>query len=396
MKVIEMKNWSNSQLKSILLWFFTFSISFILLHASDWIILRVSNLHLIPMFNDTRLVLASSDCARELGGGFLGENIAQSCTYNYGYSLIKIFHLLNIGLRDANQVGFLLAFIYTLVISFFASLLSPRSLKSKIFLFIILLSHPSIFLVERGNFDILMIFLISLFVVFWSMNLKYLSLFPLLLSALIKFYSLPIFVFMLLGRLKRSEKLITLIIFSVGVASVLPNILQIDGNFPRNCSAAFGNPVIFECAREVGILIPDRAQDILGLILLASAYLLLKKFRLIPSQTFEDSLAAKLSLTLSIVFLACYFAFINVDYRLVFLLFPALYEIFVATKVAKVKYIMGVLLFGAVWFGDLSFGLQPLGDILLMFWVIILTKRVVGSLRLMLPRDYLNVGEWKK
>jgi hypothetical protein len=182
----------------------------------------------------------------------------------------------------------------------------------------------------------------------------------------------------------------------VGVSFALPNILQIDGNFPRNCSAAFGNPVLFECAREVGILIPDRAQDILGLILLAPAYLLLNKFRLIPSGAFEDSLAAKLSLTFSIVFLACYFAFINVDYRLVFLLFPALYEIFVATKVSRAKFILGVLLFGAVWLGDFSFSLQPLGDILLMFWVIILTKRVVGSLRLMLPRDYLNVRKWKK
>lgn len=396
MKVSEMKFWSHSQIKLFLRWFFIFSISFVALHSSGWTILRFSDLHLLPMFNDTRLVLASSDCARELGGGFLGENIAQSCTYNYGYSLIKIFHLLNIGLLDANQVGLLLALIYILVISFFASLLPSRSLKSNIFVFIILLSHPSIFLVERGNFDILMIFLILIFVVLWSMNLKYLSLFPLLLSVLIKFYSLPIFVFLLFNRLRRSEKLITLIFFSVGVSFALPNILQIDGNFPRNCSAAFGNPVLFECAREVGILIPDRAQDILGLILLAPAYLLLNKFRLIPSGAFEDSLAAKLSLTFSIVFLACYFAFINVDYRLVFLLFPALYEIFVATKVSRAKFILGVLLFGAVWLGDFSFSLQPLGDILLMFWVIILTKRVVGSLRLMLPRDYLNVRKWKK
>lgn len=366
------------------------------LHFTDWIILKISNLQLLPIFNDTRLVLASSDCAKELGGDLLGQNIAQSCTYNYGYSLIEIFHLLNVGVDDSNSVGILLAFVYIFLISFFASLLKFRSSREKFFAYFILLSHPSIFLVERGNFDILMISLISLFVVLWSMNFKILSLFPLLISVLIKFYSLPIFVYLFFNQSKRSEKLFIIIFFTVGIAFTIPNILQIDGNFPRNCSAAFGNPVIFECAREVGIVIPDRVQDVLGLVLLVPAYVFLKKFHLLPTEKFEDSLAAKLSLIFSIVFLSCYFAFINVDYRLVFLLFPALYEIFVVTPDPKAKNTLGAILFGAVWLGDLSFNLQPLGDIFVLFWVIILTKRVVGTLRLKLPRDYLNIRQWKK
>ncbi len=380
-------------------WFLVFSTSFHAMHLTDWLILRFSNLHLLPMFNDTRLILNSSDCARNLAGSAVKINVAQECTYNYGYTIIDFFHFFDINADNSNSVGLVLAISYILLLSFFASLIPVRSSRGKLFLFFILFSHPSIFLVERGNLDIVMIELVTLFVVLLIGTRFPIFIFPLFLSALIKFYTLPIFIFLFFTRLIKPIKAILLFFLLLGLVLVVPNILEIDGNFPRNCSAAFGNAVIFECAREVGIHIPSRLQDFLGIMLLVPTYMLVIKLRLLPTRKIEHTLAENLSFYLSLVFLACYFAFVNVDYRLIFLLFPALYEVSILRNEPSTRFKLGALLLCAVWLGDISFGLQPLGDFCIMFWVVILTMRVLDFSRTLigeLPRNYLNIWERKK
>ena len=92
-----------------------FYLFFIVLNwYTDWLVLRISDLHLLPNFNDLRLVLASSDCASGFGYLTFSENISKACTYNYGFSLIRFFHVLGVTAEQADVIGFL---FLTLMIS---------------------------------------------------------------------------------------------------------------------------------------------------------------------------------------------------------------------------------------------------------------------------------------
>jgi hypothetical protein len=146
-------------------------------------------------------------------------------------------------------------------------------------------------------------------------------------------------------------------------------------NFPRNCSASFGNPVLFVCFREAGVDIPNLVQNVLGFSLFIIITLTL--YRLNFRKLYSFHFGGKISLidqrfdvlyvTSSITFLLCFFSSVNVDYRLIFLAYPALKEV-LGCQTGKQKNFLFVVLALAFWFGDNVFFLQPIGDLAVTFW----------------------------
>ena len=344
---------------------------------SDWLILRISDLHLLPNFNDLRLVLASSDCASSYGYITFSENISKACTYNYGFSLIRFFHFLGINADHAEVVGFLFLILMISALVLLHLLLGAKSGFENFIIFSILMSPISAFLIERANFDILIFLLIIAASFLITRSMSKLGLLVIFIASLVKFYTLPLLLLVFLFKQSLFNRFTGLFLFLVGSFIALHDIrlIQAGMNFPRNCSASFGNPVLFVCFRETGIDIPNMVQNVLGfsLFIIVTSTLYRLNFRKLYSFHFSGKISLidqrfdVLYVTSSITFLLCFFSSVNVDYRLIFLAYPALKEV-LRCPTRKQKNFLFAILALAFWFGDNVFFLQPIGDLAVTFW----------------------------
>lgn len=365
----------------------TFYLFFIVLNwYTDWLVLRISDLHLLPNFNDLRLVLASSDCASSFGYLTFSGNISKACTYNYGFSLIRFFHVLGFTADQADVIGFL---FLTLMISALVLIhlkLGPSSSFENLIIFSILMSPISTFLIERANFDILIFVFVVAGSLLLSRNKTKLGLLAIFMSSLIKFYTLPLLFLVFLFKNSLFNRLFGLFLFLLGSSIAVHDIrlIQAGFSFPRNCSASFGNPVLFVCFREAGIDIPNQIQNLLGIFLFTVVSLILFNLKFREKYSFKiyrkiiliNQKFDVLYISTSVTFLICFFSSVNVDYRLIFLAYPALKEV-LCCKENKHKYFLFSVLILAFWFGDNAFFLQPVGDLAVTFWASQLTIKLM-------------------
>ena len=107
----------------------------------------------------------------------------------------------------------------------------------------------------------------------------------------------------------------------------------------------------------------------------------------------KDSLIDKkfdvLYISTSITFLLCFFSSVNVDYRLIFLAYPALKEV-LECQDKKLRYSLFAILSVAFWFGDNVFFLQPIGDLAVTFWASQLTIKLMIYIGLLRSRQQLK------
>ena len=379
----------------------TFYLFFIALNwYTDWLVLRISDLHLLPIFNDLRLVLASSDCASGFGYLTFSENISRACTYNYGFSLIRFFHVLGVTAEQADVIGFL---FLTLMISALVLIhlkLGARSGFENFIIFSILMSPVSAFLIERANFDILIFALVIAGSLLLTGSKTKLGLLAIFIASLIKFYTLPLLFLVFLFKSSLFNRLFGLFLFLLGSSIAVHDIrlIQAGLSFPRNCSASFGNPVLFVCFREAGIDIPNQIQNLLGIFLfivvsLILFYLKFKEaysFKIYRWNIFVNQKFDVLYISTSVTFLICFFSSVNVDYRLIFLAYPALREV-LCCKENKHRYFLFSMLILAFWFGDNAFFLQPLGDLAIVFWASLLTIKLMITIGLLRSRGMVKI-----
>ena len=360
---------------------------------SDWAILKVSNLHLLPNFNDLRLVLASSDCARQFGFITFSENIARECTYNYGFSLVRIFHIFGINSSHANFIGLILLFACLLSLIYLHLRLNPIGKLSYLVIALVLMSPISSFLIERANLDILIFLFVLIGSWFFTRGNTKLAFLAIFLASLIKFYTLPLLLLALVFKNSLVNRIFGILLFVVGTLVAIHDIRLIGGNFPRNCGASFGNPVIFVCFREVGVEVPSQIQNIMGFLLFVAIVLLIYYFKY--SDGFDLNIRFRfdlkyhefdiLYLFTSLTFLFCFFSSVNVDYRLIFLAYPALKETLTCPSEKYRKLFLLPSLILAFWFVDNSFFLQPIGDLAVTFWAAQLLFRLLINSGVMRP-----------
>ena len=367
--------------------------------VSGWIILRISDLHLLPIFNDLRLVLASSDCASSFGYIRFSENISMACGYNYGFSLIRFFHIFGINSDYADIIGLLFLILMITALVFLHLKLGALSGFENFIIFCILMSPISVFLIERANFDILIFVFVVLASSLFNGSLTKLGLLAIFIASLIKFYTLPLLFLVFMFKNSLFNRLFGVFLFLLGSSIALHDIrlIQLGLSFPRNCSASFGNPVLFVCFREAGIDIPNQVQNLLGFLLfiiftLALYSLNFRKlysFRFGRRITLIDKKFDVLYISTSITFLLCFFSSVNVDYRLIFLAYPALKEV-LECQDKKLRYSLFAILAVAFWFGDNVFFLQPIGDLAVTFWASQLTIKLMICIGLLRSRQQLK------
>jgi hypothetical protein len=257
------------------------------------------------------------------------------------------------------------------------------------------MSPVSAFLIERANFDILIFAFVVAGSSLISRGKTKLGLLTIFVASLIKFYTLPLLFLVFMIKSSPFNRLFGLFLFLVGSSIAVHDIrlIQLGLSFPRNCGASFGNPVLFVCFREVGIDIPNQIQNVLGIFLFIIVSLIL--FNLNFKKTYLFKVYHRISLinqkfdvlyiSTSVTFLICFFSSVNVDYRLIFLAYPALKEM-LSCKENKLRYFLFSMLILAFWFGDNAFFLQPLGDLAIVFWASQLTIKLMIAFGLLRSR----------
>ena len=296
----------------------------------NWPGLRISNLLGWTRFEDLKSVMRSAECYRIYGSNGLNGIPNTDCIpYQYSIELIKFINLSKMYLHAET-----IAFSLTLILLFSllrVAYIRDNFLKPHVNAFIF--ASPGIWLLlERGNVDIFIVGLILLSAYLLRQNKPSLALLTLLVSAYVKFYTLPLILFFVLARkfnifLRMSAG----VLFIVSTGFLGREILNLKA-VANNWNVSFGLteiPMLFDAAfQKLGLKIFEFGKIInqsIGLFILLCIFGIM-----IQAATFNLSEIKKLKmkdnngryyihLLSGSTFLICYLAGQNYDYRLIFL-----------------------------------------------------------------------------
>jgi hypothetical protein len=334
---------------------------FVLQYFSGWFYLGGRN-----GFGDFGYVLERIPCIEGNWDVLYGPRTDDVCSgYIYGSSLLNLLKAFNASSSNLFFLSYF--FISVLTIIFLCSIFSLKlNFLQKLFSTILFFSPPIVLLIERLNIDLL-IFI----VVFFAANTpKRIAncLTPLLIgiTSAVKFYTLPIFL-PLLKQAHGKIKVYTIAILSFVVYIILMDLNRIQ-NLPWDARNMFGNVIWAEYL----LYLVNGSQthgnfflaSIFGLTIFCSVYLALMNLPIAIS--LKGTLTEKnqrFILYLSLIYISCYFIGLNVDYRMIYLLFIFMIfeSIFLFNELGSALFRIGVFL---SFFMSYPTGwLQPIGDL---------------------------------
>lgn len=317
----------RSHLKRIT--FITLCSFFVLNEATDWLILRLWSFRGPVQFLDLNTVLTNVDCFEEFSWNVYNTEVGNPCVnYIYGSTLIRILYFLGLGSEQTVLIGYISTIILCLILSNL-SLNFFQASKLRSFVFVIaVVSPPTLLLVERANFDWLIFSLVYLGCFLFATHRRRFGLIVVALSALIKFYSFPLLLFALFLTKSRKEVIFGCVVAVLSLVIILRDLTLLNTIYVAGWNATFGNNIWASYLTMLDIKLSTFASSILGFSITAILVIILH-FIIPNSQIheykFRSSSTTEYFASFSmIIFLACFFAGINFDYRLVFLI-PALW-----------------------------------------------------------------------
>jgi len=286
--------------------------------------------------------------------------------------------MLNI-LNIENSSTYILGWLFIALISILLGVItsarfSPKRKEMELFLVLVFVSPPVMLLLERGNFDILMIVLLFLSAFAYSKNHISSSIALICLSALFKFYTLPIALVLIFFLKTKSSIFFGLVTTLLTTFLVLFDLVRIQHSFPTSISGAFGNQLLGSYIEIFGFEFSRVTRDLIGVLSIVFVMTAIDRVRFFkrffPIVLNKDNAQSKLFFILEAFFFAaffcCFFGGISYDYRLIFLQVATFLEI---TRLHNLGYsVFGqqVLLLIISWFSFNLLYLQPLSDIAIL------------------------------
>lgn len=339
-------------------------------------------------YMDQESTLNYAECYKLFGNEIYKSNISPASCGNFlnSVELLRIINFLNLSVKDSFAIGttFMWLTISILCLMFF---ISKELGKTQYAIAMVACLSPGVWLLlERGNYDELMFCLTVAAGFLLGSRYKVLGVLIVGFTVLLKFYTLPAFVFALLqieNKKIRRIFLLTLIPLLLYTLKLFSQVVS----FPSTWSISFGlkslglySELAMQYFVNSSILLPTLLTPVPGLILLAILTFLMKRFAVRPSLRIEDPKKLQrityLYNLLLVVFLSCYFAGINYDYRLVYLSFLVGISsaIFHLNRYSAILIVSGLL---ALTFNTYLFGLngipslaiQMSGDLFLSTYV---------------------------
>ena len=349
--------------------FITYFLFYVLNSKFNWPILRLGDAWFDRSYDDTKQILRSLDCYTVAGRTIYEEN---SCSfYIYGISLLEFLKFF--GFTSSTALGNLFFIFHIGIYSFFSFLIyNKHGIRYCLISILICTSPPSHYLIERGNFDTLIVLLLLLSTYLFYKNNYLLSSIFLSIASLIKFYSLPLFiVYLFLLFVKRSSFLkYNLLIFVFTFVLVLRDILALPINLSTSFGGyggTFGMKIFLVYAIKFSSIFKNDFFALIYLLLFLLLFLLLLT-RYSLGKLFQDakySLTTLITIIFGFQFIISFVSGLNNDYRLIFLsIFLLSLQLEPFRIEPKNRYI---LFFGvsSLWLSYPAWIFQVVGDIFL-------------------------------
>ena len=301
---------------------------------SHWWTLAITGIRGGYTLLDLKLVLKSFDCYQIVGDDVFELATGDPCTgYLYGRNFLLLMTKMGLGEKHATILGLLLISLFLILAA--AIIAFPGSEKGSIVLGLLVFTSPSCWLLlERANLDILIFILVVVgLVLLWYQQPTPAALI-FAASALIKFYTLPL-VFLAIPFYAKLRSRFIYMGFSFTLVLVVLTEIQKIPKFPGTWYVSFGNQVVGHwwnlLIKIKNIDLPSVSMitsSLIGLISVSIAMFLAHRFKGKEfSQLGEDIITEIRNRNLTVytyffstvVFLLCYFAGMNYDYRLFYI-----------------------------------------------------------------------------
>ena len=294
-------------------------------YALDWPLVRLAGVRLYS-FVDTINVLRMIQCVDQ---EVFNNEVINECKFYYGSILILISNGLKLNIESGELISWFLLISCTSLIGFLVALGTQKIVYRLLYLTVLLASPAISLLFERANLDILMFIIVVFSAFFYSKQRKKISILLLLITVLIKFYTLPLFFLIVIINLTK-RNFVYAVIMLVGLLGVLTiELNKIPGILKLNGWMKFGIGVLFDFYPEqFNILVPESISITIGFALLfLTSYAMRKNMKpkvLVKSNLKLPDFTGSNFLNITcfwclFIFLTCYFAGYNYDFRLIYL-----------------------------------------------------------------------------
>ena len=361
-----------NKLRTFLLMSSLFLFIFLLHILSNWWVFRVTGIRGKPNFADLDTVLNTNSCFQQIGLKLYDSTARSACSgggyggYMYGVLLQYILEFFRINAAYVQIIGISIVLLLSLTLAFIACTYHKGE-TSSFFLSLLLLSSPGIWLLaERGNIDAFILFLLVLACINLSRKNDYIALIMIGITALLKFYTLPLLLLYPLISSDRRKRTVSLIAFTVIFPIVIWNYSLVE-SFPSSWFVSFGSPVGFKYLETIGIILNPKVSLVLGALLVFLTATLLQRIfiarKIEPLNNGFPPLASRdlgdlLIMVFGATFTMCYFAGTNFDYRLTFLAIMGFGLIARVTVSQGTQKTLLALLLMSLWCSDFFFGIR--------------------------------------
>jgi hypothetical protein len=346
---------------------------------SNWLPLVITRTHKYG-FIDIESVLQSAKCYKIIGFDVFNASGTKCSGYIYGSYLLNFINATNLSSHSGYLIGLITMFLISILLAILASNFQLKFSYPVGYIVVLIFSPGLWFLLERGNIDgwIFILLFISFSLLKSNQFLSFLMIF---VSAIFKFYTLPVLLIFLLTARGRFVRSIIFSLLILATAIIIKDLKLIESDFPFTIYTSFGSPAIGLFLRETAFLfqfnllkISDFHAHFIGLF--CFIWLTIIVYRLIPG--YASTFAANNSIILhynyreSLIFvfgtsfLSCYVLGMNYDYRLILASISALALDMDKFPDHMIK-LFKVIIVLALWLSAFSFGLTGKYFIVLSF-----------------------------
>ena len=335
-------------------------------------------------FIDSKQVINWTECYKEVGDQIFASS--GNCSgYIYGKVIPLFFSNFPGSENLSNAVGYFFLLLISLVLGSVTSHLQSFSIKA--LALAIFLSPPVLLLVERGNFDSLMVSLLFAGALLYRKKKYLLSFSALALSALVKFYTLPVLLVFLFRSKKRNAILLFIPAFVLTLLVTVYEMSLIKSKFPSDSTYKFGMSIWVRYLPEdripFNVSLLANLVGISVLIFISLFVIACYKSKFFITKYSESNQFTQNAIIFNFFFIthaACFFGGMSYDYRLIFLAISGLYFLNMKISNGSLENTIKILLVLSIWLSYPSGGLQPIGDL------------ATGALTVILLAEFIKIN----
>ena len=346
--------------------------------------LRVGDAWFDRKFDDTYQVLNSAKCYATIGRSIYDQI---TCSYLYGSPLLDVINFIGVSPMNVDFVGELFLYFNIMIFTFISvRAYNKFGIKRILLCVLIFISPPFHYLIERGNFDTLIILMLLISCIFISRGKLIFGSIFLGIASVIKFYTLPVLLIYLL-YLKFSKSKHLKFHLAIGIITgliVFRDYLHIRGILGSGTGGYGGTFGLKSIALYANHLSTYFNTTLVFLVTILSftlvIFVILFKFSLRkPRFHALDSFSYVIQLVFGLQIVICYLITINNDYRL------SILGVFLSALLMRSPMNSGlernILIFGliAMWLSYPSWILQVLGDISLIIAIFLIINFILRS-----------------